>query len=54
MSLTSEVFTTTYRGGVKGENFVDSPPSEYRSVPFLNKVILSHDVDCVHGLKVFG
>lgn len=53
MSLISDSFTTGYLGESSGTNFVDSPPPGDRSAAYLTKVIICHNRDCVHGLKVF-
>lgn len=53
MTPTSDLFTTALRGGSNGTQFMDSAPSGDRSSSYLTKIIVSHNANCVHALKVF-
>lgn len=47
-----DLITTDYRGGTAGTLFADAPPSGDPSTSHITKIIVSHNADCVHGLKV--
>lgn len=53
MSPTLDLITTEYRGALEGTPFLDAPPSGDHSGSYITKIVLSHNSDCVHGLKVY-